>query len=80
MRNSSVSDTNTFGGTGLLSRHTGAGSTFYTFDERGNVAQRLNAADTPTSTDSYDAYGASASASPDPFGFGGQFGYYTDYL
>ena len=73
-----VTATNTFGGSGLLSRHTGAGSTFYTFDERGNVAQRLNAAGTPTSTDSYDAYGASASSATDPFGFGGQWGYYTD--
>lgn len=73
-----VTATNTFGGSGLLSRHTSAGSTFYTFDERGNVAQRLNAAGTPTSTDSYDAYGASATAPPDPFGFGAQFGYYTD--
>ena len=70
--------TNTFGGAGLLSRHTSTGSTFYTFDERGNVAQRLNAAGTPTSSSMYDAYGASAAVSPDPFGFGGQFGYYTD--
>ena len=73
-----VTATNTFGGTGLLSRHTVSGSTFYAFDERGNVAQRLDAAGSPTSSAMYDAYGASASAPPDPFGFGGQFGYYTD--
>jgi hypothetical protein len=33
-----VTAVNTFGGAGLLSRHTASGSTFYTFDERGNGA------------------------------------------
>ena len=69
--------TNTFGGAGLLSRHSSVISTFYTFDERGNVAQRLDSTGTPTSSATYDSYGVSVSAQPDPFGFGGQFGYYT---
>ena len=72
-----LSATNTFGGAGLLSRHSSVISTFYTFDERGNVAQRLDSTGTPTSSATYDAYGVSVSAQPDPFGFGGQFGYYT---
>ena len=73
-----VTATNTFAGAGLLSRHTSAGSTFYTFDERGNVAQRLDATGSPLSSAMYDAYGGSASIPTDPFGFGGQVGYYTD--
>jgi len=38
----SVAATNTFGPNGLLSRHTSGGSTFYTFDLSGGVAQRLD--------------------------------------
>jgi hypothetical protein len=37
-----VTATNTFGAEGLLSRHTAAGSTFYTFDAQGSVCQRLD--------------------------------------
>ncbi len=50
---------NTFGADGLVSRHTSAGSIFYTFDERGNVAQRLSSTGAVQSSDLYDAYGAS---------------------
>ena len=60
-------------------------STFYAFDERGNVAQRLDASGNILSTDLYDAFGARAvtpavnTAPPtDPWGFGAQWGYQTD--
>jgi RHS repeat-associated protein len=47
---------------------------FYTFDERGNVAERLDGNGNLLSADMYDAYASQS----DPFGFGAQAGYYTD--
>ena len=78
---------NTFGAGGLVSRRTAAtnASVFYTFDERGNVAQRLDSYGSVLSTDLYDAFGGrtgtasqSTSSSGDPWGFVGQWGYQTD--
>jgi RHS repeat-associated protein len=71
---------NTFGAYGLVSRHTGSGSIFYTFDPQGNVCQRLNSQGTVVSTDFYDAFGyrVSTANNTDPFGYGGEWGYYTD--
>lgn len=79
----SLAAANTFGATGLLSRRSAAtgASTFYSFDERGNVAERCNSGAKMQSADAYDAFGprtSTASVQPDPFGFGGQAGYYTD--
>ena len=51
---------------------------FYTFDERGNVSQRLDSNGNVLSSDLYDAYGAKASPLSDPFGYRGEEGYYTD--
>jgi len=79
--NSSVLAVNTFGPAGLISRNSGGVSTFYTPDERGNVAQRLNSSGAVQSSDLYNAYGKRLSgggASGDPYGFGGQAGYYSD--
>lgn len=81
--NNSVTAVNTFGPAGLVSRYNPANgvSTFYTPDERGNVAQRLNSAGTVASSDLYNAYGKRLSgggASGDPYGFGGMAAYYTD--
>jgi RHS repeat-associated protein len=77
-----VSAINTFGANGLVSRRTNNATVFYAFDERGNVAQRLDASGTVLSSHVTDAFGVTvnepANASPSPFGFGGQFGYYTD--
>jgi RHS repeat-associated protein len=75
-----VTATNTFGAAGLLSRRSGGASTFYTFDERGSVVQRLDGAGAVVSSHLYDAYGVGSSsvATGDPFGFGGQWGYYRD--
>ena len=78
--NSSVTAVNTFGPAGLVSRYnTGNGvSTFYTPDERGNVAQRLTSTGAVASPDLYNAYGkklAGGGASGDPYGFGGMAGY-----
>ena len=77
-----VTAVNTFGAQGLLSRHVTSTntSTFYTFDERGNVAQRTDATGAVLSTDLYDAYGKqlAGGAAGDPWGFEAQAGYYTD--
>jgi len=76
-----VTTVNTFGGTGLLSRHTGAGDNFYAFDPQGNTAQVLDGTGAVRSTSAVDAYGKSLGTAPssDPFaGFGAQNGYYAD--
>jgi RHS repeat-associated protein len=75
-----VAATNTFGAAGLLSRRSGGASTFYTFDERGSVVQRLDGAAGVVSSRVFDGFGVGSSSVPttDPFGFGGQWGYYRD--
>lgn len=73
-----VTAVNTFGANSLVSRNTGAGSTFYTFDAQGSVAQRLGSGQAVLSSDLYDGYGSVLSGGGDVFGFGGQWGYYTD--
>ena len=76
-----VSRTNTVGADGLISVCNTIASTFYTFDERGNVAQRLDNAASVQSSDVYDASGkvtTTISNITDFVGFGGQVGYYTD--
>ena len=73
--------TNTFAGGGLVSRRVGSTTTYYAFDERGNVSQRLSSTGAVVSSDLYDGYGARQSTvaiQPDPFGYGGEFGYFTD--
>ena len=68
----------TFGPNGLLSRRTDA-SVFYTFDPQGSVVQTLEADGDIITTQLYDAYGAPVSGgNPAPYGYGGQYGYYTD--
>jgi RHS repeat-associated protein len=75
----SVTAVNVFGADGLLAR-TGASNIYYTFDEQGNVAQRLNSSQSVTSSSTYDAYGAETSTgSPsDPFGYNAKWCYYFD--
>ena len=53
--NSSIQAVNTFGPAGLISRNSGGVSTFYTPDERGNVAQRLSSTGAMQSSDLYNA-------------------------
>ena len=55
--------TNTFGADGLVSRRniSGNATTFYTFDERGSVSQRLNSAGAVQSSDLYDGFGSRSS-------------------
>ena len=75
------SATQTFGADGLVSvcSPSAAASVFYAFDERGNVAQRLNSSGAVVSSDEYDAYGTrSSTGGADVYGFGAQAGYYTD--
>jgi len=73
---------NTFGADGLVSRRnvSGSATTFYTFDERGSVSQRLDSSGSVLSTDLYDGYGARTGTvgQPDPWGYEAQAGYYTD--
>ena len=61
---------NTFGAMGLLSRSYGGYDTLYAFDERGDVAQRLDQSGNVPSADVYDGYGRGRSrgrtASPSP--------------
>jgi RHS repeat-associated protein len=75
-----ITAVNTFGPNGLLSRHSGSASTFYQFDPQGSVAQRLNSAGAVLSSDMYDAYGfgQSTGSNSDPWGYGAQWGYFTD--
>lgn len=83
-RNGSLASTNTVGADGLVSvrSYSSSATTFYTFDERGNTAQRLDSTGAVTSSDLYDGFGSrtatTAAAQADPYGFGAQAGYYTD--
>jgi RHS repeat-associated protein len=74
-----VTATNTFTFTGLVSRNTSAGSTFYEFDPQGTVAERLNSGSCTISSVA-DASGGIANSGTvsDPFGYIAQAGYYTD--
>jgi RHS repeat-associated protein len=73
---------NTFDANGLLSRRTGGvsgTSVFYTFDHQGNVCQRFDRTANLLTTDQYSAFGSLLlHPTNDVFGFGGQWGYYTD--
>jgi len=72
---------NTFGTNGLLSRYSGSGSTFYTFDQQGNPAQLLDSSANILNTNVFDSFGlrTSSGSSNDPYsGFESQYGYYTD--
>ncbi len=80
--NGNIGALNTFGADGLVSSRRPK-LTLYTFDDRGNVCQRVQATTkTVSSTDDYTAYGSrimvSQGSQPDPFGYGAQAGYYTD--
>jgi RHS repeat-associated protein len=74
-----------FGANGLLSRKAGGASTsgtFHTFDPQGNTCQRLDSSGNVLSSHLFDAYGAEydqpSGTKAGVFGFGGQWGYYTD--
>ncbi len=73
---------NTWGATGLLARQTiGTGaSSLYTYDPSGNVAQRLDGGGTIKGSYAFDGFGKGVSndASPTPYQYGAQWGYYTD--
>jgi hypothetical protein len=74
----SLTAVNTFGANGLLSRRVSSTSTFYTFDNQGAVAQRLDSSAGNVDTNQFDAFGnriASTDSSTDPFsGYGAQWG------
>ncbi len=73
-----VTATHTFA-SGLLARRAGTTSTFYTFDAQGSVAQRLDASQNVLASHLFAAHGSEVTpASADPFGYGAQWGYYSD--
>ena len=74
-----VTAQNVFAPDGLVARYQG-GWIYYTFDQQGNVTQRLDASGTVLSASTFDSYGMeSTSGSPsDPFGYNGQWGYIED--
>jgi RHS repeat-associated protein len=75
----SVTATNTFGASGLISRCTGSANIFYSFDSEGNVSQRSDASGSVISNHLFSAHGSSLSGTlSDPFGYKAQFAYYTD--
>ncbi len=78
----SITAVNTFGPTGVASRHLDnpGNSTFYAWDGRGNVAQTVNTSGLVTGSFLFDGYGKATMGTPtDPYsGYGGQWGYYTD--
>jgi RHS repeat-associated protein len=75
-----VTAVNTLGANGLLSRRSGGTSTFYTFDPQGGVAQRLSSTGAVLTAHMFDAYGVgvASGSTTDPYGYGAQWGYYTD--
>ena len=80
----STTAVNTIGTTGLISRQTGSMSgnpVYYLFDPLGNVLHRLDGDGDIVSSDIYDAWGKreySDDLTGDPYGYKGQYGYYTD--
>jgi len=71
--------TNTFGINGLVSRNDSSGTNFYAFDPQGSTAERVDSSGALVSTDAYNAWGTRTSTgSGDVFGYGAQWGYYTD--
>ena len=74
-----VTAQNVFASDGLVARYQG-GWIYYTFDQQGNVTQRLDASGTVLSASTFDSYGMeSTSGSPsDPFGYNGRGGYIED--
>ena len=81
--NGAVTFTNTWGANGLISRRDESASStrFYLWDERGSAAQRLDSSGAVIGSYSFTAWGKrSGGTGGDPYtGFGGQYGYYTDY-
>ncbi|MBC8137561.1 MAG: RHS repeat-associated core domain-containing protein [Fibrella sp.] len=72
---------NTFGANGVIARRENNASKYYLFDERGSAVQRVDASTGVTDFKLTDGYGTSVAGAnvDDPyFGFGGQWGYYTD--
>ena len=81
-KNGAATAVNTWGPTGLLARqNVSAGtSSVYTYDPSGNVAQRLDGNGNVQGSYAFDAFGKEATndATPDPYQYGGQVGYYSD--
>lgn len=75
-----VTAINVFANDGLVARKQGSTWTYYTFDQQGSVAQRLNSSQAIQSSSTYTAHGLEASSGTpaDTFGYNAQWGYYLD--
>jgi RHS repeat-associated protein len=75
-----VTAVNVFAPDGLVARQQGGAWTQYTFDQQGNVAQRLDAGQNVLSSSIYDAYGMenTTGAASDTFGYNARAGYILD--
>ncbi len=75
-----VTAVNTFGASGVISRHINTGSIFYACDPQGNTSEHLDNSASLLSVSAFDAYGAGirTSDTSDPFGYGAQWGYFSD--
>jgi RHS repeat-associated protein len=68
-------------GNGLVEQTYGSNASFYSFDASGNTTALTNSAGAVTDTASYLPFGqvlASTGSTPNPFGFGGQYGLRSD--
>lgn len=66
---------------GLVARKQGSTWTYYTFDQQGNVSQRLDSSGTVVSSSVYDAYGmetTNGTTPTDACGYNAQWGYWYD--
>jgi RHS repeat-associated protein len=68
----------TFGPAGLVSRRSGSTTTWYHFDPQGGLSQTTDASGTVTASYAWDAYGSALNGSAGVYGYGAQWGYYTD--
>jgi RHS repeat-associated protein len=74
-----VTAVNTVGTNGLLARHEGENTVFYTFDDGGDVTQTLDSSATVLSSELYDAYGNRLAVNgTNNTPYSGKHGYYTD--
>ena len=74
-----IAAVNVYAPDGLVGRWQGGNWTQYTFDANGNVAQRLNGAQSVVASSVFDGYGVeSSSGLTDSFGYQARWGYLRD--
>jgi RHS repeat-associated protein len=68
----------TFGPAGLVSRRSGSTTTYMHFDPQGGLSQTTDGSGNVTASYAWDAYGSALNGSAGVYGYGAQWGYYTD--